>query len=155
MDQNEFNYARDGDHLMVGFQCDLCIFRRLRKRDPEEIVKKDRNLLAYIRRANLDAFWSRSPATVAQNKYRVRRSIKDLNDELGITDGPFYDHGPYPNYDSEGYTVAYSVLLASRRSGRYEETHSQWQTIRHVKGAIGNYERTAPSGLALVDMRML
>ena len=105
----------------------------------------------HIRHENLYAFWSGSPATVAQNKYRVRRSIKDLNEELGITDAPFYDNGPYPNYDSEGYTVAYSVLLASKRSGRYEKTYSQWQTIRHVKGAIGNYERTSSGGFALVD----
>ena len=55
-EENEFNYGRVGDYLMVPFQCDLCVFRRLQKRNPVEINKKDRKLLAYIRRANLDAF---------------------------------------------------------------------------------------------------
>jgi hypothetical protein len=32
---DEFHFARDGDHCMVLFECDLCIFRKLKKRSPD------------------------------------------------------------------------------------------------------------------------
>jgi len=136
---------------MTPFQCDLCIFRCIHHRDPEDFIESDQKTLACIRRANLDAFWSRSPGTVEQNKYRVRRTIKDLKDELNISEAPFYDYGPLPLYDTEGYKVAFATLLASTRPGRREKTHSQWQTIRHIKGSVGTFERSSSFGLALVD----
>ena len=43
------------------------------------------------------------------------------------------------------------VLQASTNPGRHDKSHSQWQTVRHVKGAIANFERTFNEGLALVD----
>ena len=43
------------------------------------------------------------------------------------------------------------MLLASTNLGRYDKTRSQWQTVRHIKGAIANFERTFNEGLALVD----
>jgi hypothetical protein len=30
----EYMVGRDGDHLMIPFECDLCIFRKLRHHDP-------------------------------------------------------------------------------------------------------------------------
>ena len=107
--------------------------------------------LAFICRANLDAFWSRQNSTVAQNAARVRRTVTGLEDRFGITEGPFCFRGPSTDYDSEGYVVALLVLLASTNPGRYDKTHSQWQTMRHIKGAIANFERTFNEGLALVD----
>lgn len=54
-----FLVARDGDHLMVPFECDTCIFWKLRNVAPNPIdCLKDKLLLACIRRVNLDAFWS-------------------------------------------------------------------------------------------------
>ena len=107
--------------------------------------------LAFIRRANLDAFWSRRSSTVSQNASRVKRIITGLKDRFDITEGPFYYGGPSTDYDSEGYVVALAVFQASTNPGRYDKTHSQWQTVRHVKGAISNFERTFNEGLALVD----
>ena len=52
--QAKFLVGRDGDMLLSPFQCDLCWFRNLLKRDPVEGKLQDTNLLAYIRRANLD-----------------------------------------------------------------------------------------------------
>ena len=40
-DPNDFLRARDGYHLLVPFECDLCIFRKLRKVDPMENVSQD------------------------------------------------------------------------------------------------------------------
>ena len=33
-DKNHFLLGRDGDHTMVCFECDTCIFRKLKGRDP-------------------------------------------------------------------------------------------------------------------------
>jgi hypothetical protein len=48
--------ARDGDHSMVPFECNLCIFRKLRKKDPLARDPQDDLLLACVRCMNLDAF---------------------------------------------------------------------------------------------------
>jgi hypothetical protein len=51
--------ARAGDHLFCPFECDGCSFHRLRGEAPDGRSHQDQILLSYIRRANLDAFWSR------------------------------------------------------------------------------------------------
>ena len=55
---NDFLEARNGDHLLTPFECDLCIFRKLRKQSPIQNNAKDKLLLLMIRQMNLDAFWS-------------------------------------------------------------------------------------------------
>jgi hypothetical protein len=55
---DEFHSARNGDHCMVPFECDLCIFRKLKRRSPDLTNPGDDLLLACIRQINLDAFWS-------------------------------------------------------------------------------------------------
>ena len=64
--------ARDGDHLLVPFQCDLCHFRNLTNRDPGQSVEYVRLIVA-IRRANLDIFWVRELGPVTATK---RESVK-------------------------------------------------------------------------------
>ena len=41
----EFVRARNGDHLMTPFQCDLCHFRNLKKQDPDYGQQQDLVLL--------------------------------------------------------------------------------------------------------------
>jgi hypothetical protein len=45
------------DHAMVLLDCDLCIFRKLRKASPDVGQPDDCLLLVSIRLINLDAFW--------------------------------------------------------------------------------------------------
>jgi hypothetical protein len=52
----DFHFARNGDHAMVPFECDLCIFRKLQNTSPDSAQPDDRLLMACIRRMNLDAF---------------------------------------------------------------------------------------------------
>ena len=59
-DKGRHMSARNGDHLMIPFKCELCHYRNLKKMDPVG-DKEDVTLLRAIRRANLDAFWSREP----------------------------------------------------------------------------------------------
>jgi predicted nuclease of predicted toxin-antitoxin system len=60
-DERVFHYARNGDHLMVAFECDFCVFRKIRPGErPNLIHGCDTLLLACIRRVNLDSFLSRA-----------------------------------------------------------------------------------------------
>jgi hypothetical protein len=52
---------------MVSFQCEMCHFRNILMRDPNRRNANDLEILDMMRRANLDAFWSRESTTVASN----------------------------------------------------------------------------------------
>jgi hypothetical protein len=75
---NNHRRGRNGDHLMaVPFECDLCHYRNLRKRDPVLTDPRDVYLLTAIRRANLDAFWARAANTVKDNFSWYAQDYKD------------------------------------------------------------------------------
>jgi hypothetical protein len=55
--KNDFHHERNGDHLIVPFECDECIFVKLQNfSTSSNNQEKDKLLLACIQRANLDAF---------------------------------------------------------------------------------------------------
>ena len=56
-DKMRFLAARDGDHLVTPFQCELCHFHNIMERDPQDNLASDVRLLKLFRRASLDAFW--------------------------------------------------------------------------------------------------
>ena len=68
----EFNRGRDGYHRMCPFECDSCIFHKLRGSDPNLNPEIDKLHMCYIRRLNLDAFWSRETSTVHGNNNRAQ-----------------------------------------------------------------------------------
>ena len=70
-DEIIYQKGRNGDHLVVAFQCDLCNLRNTQHRDPTGSAE-DRKLLDIVQRATLDAFWSRAPRTVALNLTDMR-----------------------------------------------------------------------------------
>jgi hypothetical protein len=65
---DEYLVGRDGDHLLVPFECDLCILRKLRGKEPSLLSEINGLLMACILRVSLDAFWSRATSTVVANK---------------------------------------------------------------------------------------
>ena len=69
----------NGDHLMVPFQCELCHFKNVYGREPQNNNLKDKEFFKFCRRANLDAFWSREPTTVANNLKNLSRTLKTEN----------------------------------------------------------------------------
>lgn len=84
---NSFLHGRDGDHLMVPFECDLCIFRKLKGHNPGLKNETDSLLLACIRRANLDAFWSSASSTVEGNMRKTKLAL-NFSSRLGLK-GPY------------------------------------------------------------------
>jgi hypothetical protein len=68
--------GRNGDNPVFPFQCDLCHFRNIKKRDPFASDLKDSSVLCGIQRANLDAFWARIPGTMKSNLTLMLRIAK-------------------------------------------------------------------------------
>jgi hypothetical protein len=152
---DEFHFARNGDHCMVPFECDLCIFRKLKKRSPDFTNHGDDLLLACIRRINLDAFWSRSKYTVSGNREKIGTCL-DLSKAVGL-EGPYDVDGPLPDFDHCGYEVAVDTVLYSRRPGRHVKEYTQFDTIRKLRTAYSNHCRSTAQAnresLALRDTK--
>ena len=140
---------------MVPFECDLCIFRKLHGRSPESKDSMDNLLLGTIRRMNLDAFWSSATATVDGNKDKLDLGLR-LSGLVGLK-GPYIHEGPLPDYDHCGYEVAAQILLYSKRKGRTNKGHLQFDTIRKVRTGYSNQMRASPqmnsSTLSLGDQK--
>lgn len=109
--------ARGGDHLFCPFECDYCSFFRLLGREPFRDDFVDSSLLVYIRRANLDAFWSRRPGTVygLTNLFAEQVEIGE-NFRFQM----FKPHGPFSRGYESGLREAIGILWRSQRPGRHE-----------------------------------
>jgi hypothetical protein len=136
--------ARNGDHLTVPFQCDLCLFRNLTGRNPLEGAPKDNLLLCCIRRVNLDAVWGREPATVDAT-LRATKQLVQLWDTVGITTPLLPSRGPFPVADSFGVAVAIGMVLKSLEPGRYD-SHQQFETIRKLRAGFSNLYMSSLEG---------
>lgn len=139
-----FRQGRKGDHLMVPFQCKVCHFRNILKRNPIEGYHTDTQLLGYMRRASLDAFWSRASSTVAGNLREAWRGER-FPDRVGILSitPPM---GPFPLEDVVGMAVAVAVLDRSLDAGLHEE-FVQWDTFRSMRSAVTNVTQAGVHGL--------
>ena len=147
-DAMKFHEARTGDHFMIPFECDLCVFRKLYFRDPRVDHATDRKALATIRRMILDAFWSRASSTVRANAKMIQKGC-DLSASLGL-DPPYLEPGPLPSFDHCGYGVAMQMLVASQEPGRYSTLYKQFDTIRRLKTAFGNQIRASAQANCVV-----
>jgi hypothetical protein len=74
-DPLRFREAREGDHLMCGFQCDVCHFINMKGRAPKDGNVYDELALLCIRRASLDTLWARERSTVYSNKLEAVRYL--------------------------------------------------------------------------------
>jgi hypothetical protein len=129
-DGRAFHYARNGDHLLVSFECDLCVFSKIRPGErPRESNECDSLLMAAIRQVNLGSFWSRATSTVdGTRQLLVNRGLL-LSRMVGLT-GPYCKPGPMPLEDHRGYKVAVQMVLDSLGRGNYHDDHKQFDTIR-------------------------
>ena len=135
LDQERYIKGIDGSHLVTPFQCDLCIFRNLYKRNPRPVTL-DRESLAVIRRLNLDSIWSREPSTIKNN-------MRSLNKLISTCEGSGFDPelpklGPFPVKDELGLCVAFSMLIHSRNPGNHSKMYNQFDTIRKQRSAFSN-----------------
>jgi hypothetical protein len=129
-------HARDGDHLLTPFQCDLCCFRNLQGRDPMPQDPRDDLLLCCLRRANLDAMWGRESHTVQAALWAMRQLMTQLS--LVGLDPKLPPLGPYHVSDSFRMRVAIGMLLKSLFPGRHNSTYQQFETIRKLRAGYSN-----------------
>jgi hypothetical protein len=139
-DLRKYSEARDGDDLMISFECDFCIFAKITNRLPVRLDSKDDLLMGCIRRIILDAFWSRARQTVTSNASRFREMLT-LSESLGF-DPPYDAPGPLPSYDHCGYKVAILMVAKSLQPGRHAESYTQWDTVRKFKSTHSNQSRS-------------
>ena len=93
---------------MTPFQCDLCHFRNMKKRDPGLKDYLDRKLFQYIRKASLDSLWSREPATVGGNVSQAR-AMERCGRSIGL-ESVSPKMGPFPVENTFGMKVACVML---------------------------------------------
>jgi hypothetical protein len=138
--------ARNGDHLITPFQCDLCCFRNLQQRDPVPNLSKDALLLCCIRRANLDAVWGREPHTVSATLRGVKHMVR-LWSKVGLAP-KLPPLGPYPVLDSLGMGVAIAMLLKTLEPGKYSPQYQQFETVRKLRAAYSNVYMASWDGVS-------
>jgi hypothetical protein len=113
-------------------------------RNPDGAIATDLETLDMIRRANLDAFWSRESSTVKSNfRELIRMEKTSLRLRLPCVSPPL---GPWPLEDKQGMKVAIAVLDRSLDKGAYEDT-VQWDTFRRQMSAMTNISQAAVGGL--------
>jgi len=145
--EKDFCVGRDGDSLITPFECDRCIFIKLRGSLPNTEVPSDQLLTACIRRMNLDLFWSRETSTVLGNLAKTKRMIK-MCSTVGLP-GPFTVDPPFPLHDHCGYQVAIAMLLFSRKPGQHDKTYTQYETIRGYRSCYSNFVRASSSNTSI------
>ena len=135
-DRERFLFGRAGDHLVTTFQCDTCHFRNITKRSPSH-DEADTLLLHYIKRASLDALWSRETGTV-KNTLREISNIRERARLLGFNgDEMLPPMGPHPVEDVVRMSLAICILQRSLDKGRNEAT-IQYSTTQKMKTAFAN-----------------
>ncbi|KAL7490524.1 hypothetical protein ACHAWT_000141, partial [Skeletonema menzelii] len=124
-----FMHGRDGDHVMgVCFECDVCHFRNIMRRDVCWVSEKDLTKLRFIRRASLDVMWSRQTSTVHANFARMRRDVREAAEVM--TMGHIFPRMGNPDMEDKcGMEIATIMLQASLRRGMYA-SHLQFDTTR-------------------------
>jgi hypothetical protein len=102
--------ARVVDHVFCPFKCELCQFRNMQGRSPMKGtgVLDDAEAIDLIRRANLDAFWSREPTTIGHNLTKINRVLQ-IYHELGLDNPPVPRLGPWRVEDNFGMGAAIFV----------------------------------------------
>ena len=107
-DKVRFQVARNGDHLMISFQCESCHFRNLKGLDQGKAEPNIR-LLRTIRRATLDAFWAREPSTVEVAR-RDSKNIVEISQSLDLDD-TFPEMGPFAIKYTQGMGLVVCILI--------------------------------------------
>ena len=104
-----FKTARNGDHMICPFQCDMCHFHNIQKSDPSKRNYQDELLGKTIRRAILDSLWARESSTVTSNRIEGTRYISACR-MMGVQD-QYPTRGPYDLEDAWGCLLhAWSCL---------------------------------------------
>jgi hypothetical protein len=119
---------------MTGFQCRRCHFRNINGRDPVHGDRRDALFEKCIRRASLDAFWSKEDLTVQGTRSSIKAAI--LKADMIGGDKIFPALGPLPLKDVDGLGAAALQLLKTLDPG-INEPLVQHSTATKMTAALG------------------
>ncbi len=136
--------TRNGDHLMVPFQCELCHFRNVYGREPESQNLKDKEFFIFARRASLDYFWSRELPIVRNNLKELMR-MKRTEERFGFGCTTLL-LGPFPVNDGLGMKAAIAILDRSLDKGSYGP-NVQWAIFQKLMSGVTNTSQAGVGGL--------
>jgi hypothetical protein len=105
---------------------------------------EDVEIMALIRRASLDALWSREPTTVSANLREAVRMEKFTSRVKLPCVTPAM--GPFPLQDDFGMLPAIALLDRSLDKGVYAD-HVQWGTFRKAMSVVTNITQAGVGGL--------
>ena len=109
----------------------------------------DKLVMIYMRRANLDMFWSRTALTVAGNLSSIKDILK-ISREFSLPVA-LSVLGPWPVEDISGMNLAIVELRKSQGTNRPNvtcKTHLQFDTVRRLRGAVSCVSDAAYQGNA-------
>jgi hypothetical protein len=99
-EMDDHQRGSNSDHLMaVPFECDLCHYRNLQKRDPVPTDPRDVYLLIAICRVNLDAFWDRAANTVKDIFSQHAQNYEDTVKACGLPGEDFLPQMGWPVFE--------------------------------------------------------
>jgi hypothetical protein len=145
VDQHRFLRGRDGDHLVTPFQCNLCHFHNIMRRDPIQNLPQDLHIQKLIRRANLDTLWAWEPNTV-QTTLSLARQGASIAASLGFKDKLFKPMRSFPVDNLFGMGEAIDMLQSSLRPGR-NDTLVQFGTVQKFRSSFSNIHHASVQGL--------
>ena len=136
-DESRFLTARNGDWFSVPFQCEGRWFHNLFGKEAKPTVQGDHYLMALMRRANLDMFWSREKSTVLSQFSRVKGIIRRDSGWNHRSIHLFPTLKAHPLKDDAGMGLAMKMLEKSRDKGRNAE-YTQFDTVRQLRSVLSN-----------------
>jgi hypothetical protein len=128
-EEKDFSEGRPGDHLFCPFECDYCAFYRIKGHLPTPGSGVDERLLQFIRRANLDAFWSRRPGTVL-GLTRLFTEQVEVGESFGFN--MFGPLGPFGRSYDPGMKAAIGLLWRSQKPGIHE-AKMKYSSVRKAR----------------------
>lgn len=141
-DRKRFLTGRAGDHLMTQFQCDICHFRNIQRRNPDPEDWQDYRLMVCIRRSLLDSLWSREPTTVEHNRRDVSKIIATGAQHNIAPSRLFPPRQSRPLIDECNMALAATMMLRSLDPGK-NDTFVQFNTVRSMRGAVSNWWKSS------------
>jgi hypothetical protein len=135
-EEKNYLHARPANSILCPFECDESSLYRLTGCPSQIDNKIHQYLLDCIRRAILDAFWSRSLDTLKG----LRRMFKDeiqIGNSLGFKIFPT-PMGPFPTHYDGGIRAAIGTICHTNRPGKHEakQTYSSAHKARSVHANI-------------------
>jgi hypothetical protein len=111
---------------------------------PNSYPTQDVRLLKLIRRANLDALWSREPTTVSGNLLIARQAVK-VAAALGFKEQFLKPMGPFPIEGTFRIAAAIVMLQQSLKPGKYAST-IQFGMVRKFRSCFSNIYQASIEG---------